>query len=66
MTVFVAGVGTGGTVCGVARALKKHNPDVYVVAVEPASSPVLEGGKTHRTASRGLGPILFLPFMMLL
>ena len=32
VTVFVAGVGTGGTVCGVARALKKHNPDVYVVA----------------------------------
>ena len=33
--VFVAGVGTGGTICGVARALKKHNPDVYIVAVEP-------------------------------
>ena len=42
--VFVAGVGTGGTICGVARALKKHNPDVYIVAVEPESSPVLEGG----------------------
>ena len=40
--VFVAGVGTGGTVCGVARALKKHNPGIYIVAVEPASSPVLE------------------------
>lgn len=65
MTVFVAGVGTGGTVCGVARALKKHNPDVYVVAVEPASSPVLEGGR--RTAPHpGIVPILFLPFMMLL
>ena len=38
--VFVAGVGTGGTICGVARALKRHNPNVYIVAVEPASSPV--------------------------
>ena len=42
--VFIAGVGTGGTVCGVARALKKHNPNVYIVAVEPASSPVLGRG----------------------
>ncbi len=33
VAVFVAGVGTGGTVCGVARALKKHNPDIYIVAV---------------------------------
>ena len=39
VAVFVAGVGTGGTVCGVARALKKHNPDIYIVAVEPASAP---------------------------
>ena len=36
VAVFVAGVGTGGTVCGVARALKKHNPDIYIVAVAPA------------------------------
>lgn len=43
--VFVAGVGTGGTICGVARALKRYNPNVYIVAVEPASSPVLEGGE---------------------
>jgi len=34
VAVFVAGVGTGGTVCGVARALKKHNPNIYIVAVE--------------------------------
>lgn len=45
VAVFVAGVGTGGTVCGVARALKKHNPNIYIVAVEPASSPVLTGGR---------------------
>ena len=42
--VFVAGVGTGGTVSGVARALKKHNAAVRVVAVEPASSPVFVPG----------------------
>lgn len=53
--VFVAGVGTGGTVCGVARALKRHNPDVYVVAVEPASSPVLEGGKAAPHRIQGIG-----------
>lgn len=43
IAAFVAGVGTGGTICGVARALKKHNSDVYVMAVEPAASPVLAG-----------------------
>ncbi len=40
VAAFVAGVGTGGTVCGVARALKKHNPEIHIVAVEPAASPV--------------------------
>lgn len=53
--VFVAGVGTGGTVCGVARALKRHRPEVYVVAVEPASSPVLEGGKAAPHRIQGIG-----------
>lgn len=53
--VFVAGVGTGGTVCGVGRALKKYNPNIYIVAVEPEASPILEGGKpgTHRI--QGIG-----------
>jgi cysteine synthase A len=55
VAVFVAGVGTGGTVCGVARALKKYNPDVYIVAVEPASSPVLEGGKAAPHRIQGIG-----------
>lgn len=53
--VFVAGVGTGGTVCGVARALKKHNPNVYIVAVEPASSPILEGGEPAPHRIQGIG-----------
>ena len=53
--VFVAGVGTGGTICGVARALKRHNPNVYIVAVEPASSPVLEGGEDAPHRIQGIG-----------
>ena len=53
--VFIAGVGTGGTICGVARALKKHNPDVYIVAVEPESSPVLEGGVEGPHRIQGIG-----------
>lgn len=55
VAVFVAGVGTGGTVCGVARALKRHNPKVYVVAVEPASSPVLKGGEAGPHRIQGIG-----------
>lgn len=53
--VFVAGVGTGGTVCGVACALKKHNPDVYIVSVEPASSPLLGGGAAGAHRIQGIG-----------
>ena len=53
--VFVAGVGTGGTICGVAAALKKHNPDIYIVAVEPAASPVLEGGEAAAHRIQGIG-----------
>lgn len=55
VAAFVAGVGTGGTVCGVARALKKHNPSVYVVAVEPAASPVLAGGEAAPHRIQGIG-----------
>lgn len=53
--VFVACVGTGGTVTGVARALKRHNPNIYVVAVEPASSPLLSGGKVGPHRIQGIG-----------
>ena len=52
---FVAGVGTGGTLTGVARALKRHNPEVRIVAVEPATSPVLEGGKAGPHGLQGIG-----------
>lgn len=52
---FIAGVGTGGTVCGVARTLKKHNPNIYIVAVEPASSPVLQGGEAAPHRIQGIG-----------
>lgn len=55
IAAFVAGVGTGGTICGVARALKKHNPDVYVMAVEPSASPVLAGGVAAPHRIQGIG-----------
>lgn len=55
IAAFVAGVGTGGTICGVARALKKHNPNVYIVAVEPESSPVLQGGVAAPHRIQGIG-----------
>lgn len=55
VAAFVAGVGTGGTVSGVGEALKKHNPDVHVVAVEPATSNILSGGQAGPHKIQGIG-----------
>lgn len=53
--VFVAGAGTGGTVTGVGRYLRARKPDVRIVAVEPAGSPVLEGGQAGPHGIQGIG-----------
>lgn len=53
--IFVAGVGTGGTLSGVAQGLKAHKPSVRAIAVEPASSPVLSGGQPGAHKIQGIG-----------
>jgi cysteine synthase A len=53
--IFVAGVGTGGTVTGVGRYLKEQNPNIQIVAVEPAASPLLSGGTAASHGLQGIG-----------
>ena len=55
VAAFVAGVGTGGTISGVGRALKRRNPEVHVVAVEPEASPLLQGGTAAPHKIQGIG-----------
>ncbi|MGF2944545.1 cysteine synthase A [Mycobacterium sp. Lab-001] len=53
--IFVAGVGTGGTITGVAQAIKERKPSIQIIAVEPAASPVLSGGQKGPHPIQGIG-----------
>ena len=61
--IFVAGVGTGGTITGVARYLKEQNPSVRIVAVEPAESPLLTQGMAAPHGIQGIGPNFVPPVL---
>ncbi len=63
MDAFVAGVGTGGTVSGVGKVLKEKKPGTLVVAVEPASSPLLSTGVAGPNKIQGIGPNFVPPIL---
>ena len=61
--VLVAGIGTGGTITGVGQVLKEKNPKIKVIAVEPAASPILNGGKPSGHPIQGIGPNFVPPIL---
>jgi cysteine synthase A len=63
VAVLVAGIGTGGTITGIGQVLKEKNPDVKVFAVEPAASPILNGGSPSGHPIQGIGPNFVPPIL---
>jgi len=63
VAALVAGIGTGGTITGIGQALKEKNPDVKVFAVEPAASPILNGGSPSGHPIQGIGPNFVPPIL---
>jgi len=63
VAIFIAGSGTGGTITGVGEALKARNPEIQVIAVEPAASPILSGGTKGPHPIQGIGPGFIPPIL---